>query len=120
MQDLKERVNDLFARLQKIKNAFNLIDKRKRIETLEGESSNPNLWSDHDKAKGVMQELSDLKKELEEIEDLTSTISGIHAGEGGREVMGWTSMLFRMYIRFCERRGWITQVLDSTDGEEAG
>lgn len=166
MQDLKERVNDLFASFQKVKEAFNLIEKKKQIEILEGESSNPDLWNDQEKAKKVLQELSDLKKELSEIEDLTGTIStlkelsdegaetsglekeiidvekklhefelksflsgqydtkcaivGIFAGQGGTEAMDWTSMLFRMYLRFCERRGWLTQVLDSADGEEAG
>jgi peptide chain release factor 2 len=44
----------------------------------------------------------------------------IHAGQGGTEAMDWTSMLLRMYLRFCERRGWQTIILDSTSGEEAG
>ena len=166
MQDLKERVNDLFARLEKLKGAFDLIEKKKKLEILEVESSDSNLWNDQEKAKKVLQELSDLKKELTEIEDLTGTIFtlkelsdegsvtsdlekeiinvekklhefelksflsgeydvkgaivGIYAGQGGTEATDWTSMLFRMYLRFCERRGWTTQVLDSTDGEEAG
>jgi len=34
--------------------------------------------------------------------------------------MDWTQMLYRMYLRFCERRGWPTEDLDFTAGEEAG
>ncbi len=166
MRDLKERINDLFTSFQKVKEVFDLVEKKKKLEILEAESSDFNLWNDQEKAKKVLQELSDLKKGLTEIEDLTGTIStlkelsegggitddlqveigrsekllrefevksflsgeydtkgaivGIYAGQGGTEAMDWTSMLFRMYLRFCERRGWVTQVLDSTDGEEAG
>jgi peptide chain release factor 2 len=52
--------------------------------------------------------------------DTKNAIVSIHAGQGGTEAMDWTSMLLRMYLRFCERKGWQTKVLDSTQGEEAG
>mgnify|MGYP001293450415 CR=1 FL=1 len=44
----------------------------------------------------------------------------IHAGAGGTEAMDWTAMLLRMYIRWAERHGYRTQLLDSLEGEEAG
>jgi peptide chain release factor 2 len=44
----------------------------------------------------------------------------IHAGAGGTEAMDWTGMLLRMYIRWAERHGYRTQLLDSLEGEEAG
>ena len=62
----------------------------------------------------------ELKSFLSGEYDTKNAIIGIYAGQGGTEAMGWTSMLLRMYLRFCERRSWATQVLDSTDGEEAG
>ena len=86
MQDLKERVNNLFAGLEKLKGAFDLIEKKKKVEILEAESSDPNLWSNQEKAKKVLQELSDLKKELSEVEDLTSTIFTLkELSDGGAE-----------------------------------
>jgi len=42
------------------------------------------------------------------------------AGQGGTEAMDWTSILYRMYIRFCENREWKTEMLDISEGEEAG
>src|SRR5260221_1483209 len=61
-----------------------------------------------------------LKTYLSGPNDNKNAIISIHAGQGGTEAMDWASMLMRMYLRFCERRGWKTSVLDETRGEEAG
>lgn len=45
------------------------------------------------------------------------TISG---GAGGTEAQDWAGFLMRMYLRYCERQGWKTEVLEKTDGQEAG
>ncbi len=52
--------------------------------------------------------------------DSKNAIISIHAGQGGTEAMDWVSMLMRMYMRFCERRGWKTETFEYTSGEEAG
>jgi len=52
--------------------------------------------------------------------DAKNAIVSIHAGQGGTEAMDWSNMLYRMYLRFCERRGWPTENLDYTPGEVAG
>jgi peptide chain release factor 2 len=52
--------------------------------------------------------------------DRSDAIFAIHSGQGGTEAMDWTSMLYRMYLRFCERKGWVTEELNKTIGEEAG
>jgi peptide chain release factor 2 len=44
----------------------------------------------------------------------------LHAGAGGTEAQDWVSMLFRMYTRYAERRGYKTEVTDRLDGDEAG
>jgi len=45
------------------------------------------------------------------------TVSG---GAGGTEAQDWASILMRMYLRYCERMGWKTTLLDETRGQEAG
>ena len=44
----------------------------------------------------------------------------IQAGSGGTEGQDWASMLLRMYLRYCERRGWSVEVLEESPGEVAG
>jgi len=166
MQDLKQRVVQLSERFEGLRKSFNLEEKKYKLNELEAASTDPELWNDQEKARRLMQELSDLKKEIEECEglqaeidtlielsgeeDLSNEISkevektekrlksfelktflsgvydaknailAIHAGQGGTEAMDWASMLYRMYLRFCERRGWNTNPIEVSEGEEAG
>lgn len=87
------------------------------------------LSQDEKSSADVEKELPKVEKTLEELE-LTSFLSGeyddknalvsVHSGQGGTEAMDWANMLYRMYLRFCERKGWQTETLDYSAGEEAG
>ena len=52
--------------------------------------------------------------------DNRTAILAVHAGAGGTESQDWAEMLFRMYLRYGERHGYSVDVLDLTEGEEAG
>ncbi len=52
--------------------------------------------------------------------DTSDAIVTINSGAGGTESQDWSSILFRMYLRFAERMGWQTELHDMLDGEEAG
>ena len=52
--------------------------------------------------------------------DKNNAILTLHAGAGGTEAQDWCEMLYRMYTRWAERRGFKTETLDYLDGEEAG
>jgi len=52
--------------------------------------------------------------------DKNDALLTISAGVGGRDAQDWASMLFRMYSRFCESRGWEVNVLHESLGEEGG
>ena len=47
-------------------------------------------------------------------------IVSIHPGSGGTEAKDWAAMLLRMYLRWCERRGFTTEIIDYQAGDEAG
>lgn len=52
--------------------------------------------------------------------DRDNAILSLHAGAGGTESCDWAQMLFRMYSRWADKKGFTLEVLDSLDGEEAG
>lgn len=53
-------------------------------------------------------------------EDNRNAIFTVNAGAGGTDAQDWAEMLLRMYLRWAERRGFQTELLDRTPGEEAG
>jgi peptide chain release factor 2 len=84
---------------------------------------------DEELAAELIRETARIKAEVDQFE-LDSTLSGpydgsdailvVHSGEGGVDAQDWAEMLSRMYVRWAERRGLKAEVLDSTEGEEAG
>lgn len=78
--------------------------------------------------KGI-EDWENLEKELNRLEykvylsgnyDSGEAILSIHAGQGGVEAMDWANMLYRMFTRFIEKKGWRYQEVDKTYGDEAG
>lgn len=52
--------------------------------------------------------------------DGANAIVNIHPGAGGTDAKDWAAMLLRMYLRWCERRGYKTEIIDYQEGDEAG
>ncbi len=80
-------------------------------------------------AADLAQALADLERRLSEAElqalffeddDVRNAILTVHPGAGGTESQDWAQMLLRMYLRYAERKGYKTEVLDMQPGEEAG
>lgn len=71
---------------------------------------------------GLLQEIEnlELRRMLGGEDDGKNAILTIHPGAGGTESQDWASMLFRMYLRYCQRHGFETEILDYQNGEEAG
>ena len=77
----------------------------------------------------IRSELDDLGNALDQLEfeimlsgehDRKGAILEIHSGAGGTDAQDWAEMLLRMYLRWCENKGYQTQNLDLLPGEEAG
>jgi len=53
-------------------------------------------------------------------QDAMNAIISIHAGAGGTEAQDWTEMLLRMYLRWAEKKNFVTKIIDFLPGDEAG
>jgi len=62
----------------------------------------------------------ELKMMLGSEQDSMNAILSIHAGAGGTEAQDWAEMLLRMYLRWAERKGFHTNIIDYLPGDEAG
>ena len=122
------------AKIQKEKNL--LVKKLSKFEEVEKElMDNKDMYElasmeeDEDTLNEVFSEAEKLKTKIRDLEievmlsdenDAKNAIITIHPGAGGTESHDWASMLYRMYLRFAERKGWKVKVLDYQAGDEAG
>ncbi len=119
MQQISERAEwvDAWNNLaRKVEDADSLVD-------LAAESADESLTAEID------QELSSIEEEMGDLEfrnmlsgedDERNAILTIHAGAGGTEAQDWGEMLLRMYLRWCERRGYKVAMADRLEGDGAG
>ena len=84
---------------------------------------------DREMIKEIQREIAKFEKEFEDLRirtllsgeyDSCNAIMTLHAGTGGTEACDWVNMLYRMYTRWAEKKGFSVEVLDYLDGEEAG
>ncbi len=80
-------------------------------------------------AQAVVGDLAKLEAQVGKLEfqrmfsgkmDATNAFVDIQAGAGGTEAQDWAEMLLRMYLRWCESRGWKTELMEVSGGEVAG
>ncbi len=103
-----------------------LEEKKEEIQILLEmgyEENDPSVIPDIEEGlKGLSEKLEELRLStlLSGEYDSYNAILTLHAGAGGTESCDWAGMLYRMYMRWAERKGFSTEVLDYLDGEEAG
>ncbi|WNL44492.1 peptide chain release factor 2 [Dyella sp. BiH032] len=87
--------------------------------------------ADNDEAtvQSIVADLDKLDAQVSKLEfqrmfsgkmDATNAFVDIQAGAGGTEAQDWAEMLLRMYLRWCESRGWKTELLEASGGDVAG
>jgi peptide chain release factor 2 len=105
------------------------IDIAKRIDDADVLLELAEEADDADTRAEVDAELASIHERLADLEfklvlsgpyDKRNAILAVHAGTGGTEAQDWAAMMLRMYIRWAERNGFKTEILDQTEGEEAG
>ena len=99
-----------------------LKDTTKLLELARGEEDDATLDVLERDAAGVAATVEDLefRRMFHNPMDPNSCFIDIQAGSGGTEAQDWAAMLLRMYLRYCERRGYKTEILEESPGEVAG
>jgi peptide chain release factor 2 len=171
MQEIKERLALLDDEVKKSISYLDLPAKKLKLKELEAEMSDPDFWSNQEKAQKTSREaglirniideweklgadvkdvielaemideadsksISEVKVNVDELEkrhnkmntelylsgpyDSSDAVISFHAGTGGVDAQDFAEMLMRMYLRFCEKRGWKTTQTDFSAAEEAG
>jgi peptide chain release factor 2 len=118
-QKTLKRFNDLKGWVDGWKKLDSATKDLQELETLSGEEEKAELRSEIDSTESRLEEL-EMKLMLSGEDDSRSAILSIHPGAGGTESCDWAQLLFRMYTRWIERKGFKSQVLDYEPGEEAG
>jgi peptide chain release factor 2 len=99
-----------------------LRDARELFEMAKGERDEATLVSIDSDALGLEKTVADMefRRMFSNPMDPANCFIDIQAGSGGTEAQDWAAMLERMYLRYCERKGYRVEVLEESPGEVAG
>lgn len=114
---------------QQVREIKDKIELFKNWDSILEDAVTANEIGDEELIKESELALVNLEKQLDSF-DIQKMLSGeydeadaflsINAGAGGTDAQDWASMLLRMYIRWAESKGWKTELVDKSEGEEAG
>ena len=122
-QELGRERAALEAVVEVIKNLDDALAETKELLDMAAEES------DEDTVAAVEGDLAQLASELEKLEfrrmfsgemDANNAFLDVQSGSGGTEAQDWANMLLRMYLRWGERRGFKTEIIELSEGEVAG
>lgn len=111
------------GKVERFKNLFNELEESEILLDLALEES------DTETVDEVSQQVQDIEGKIKKLsidlvlggeDDRNNSIVSINAGAGGTEAQDWAEMLFRMYTRWIERKGYKIDIIDFQSGDEAG
>lgn len=132
---------DIQSKKQELYQLLKIDQTKDRIIDIQNQMTKPDFWLNQEQAQQLSQQLSDLNKLVEKFEsaqtdkeileleketlfsgpyDKNGAILTFHAGAGGTEAQDWAEMLLRMQERWAERHGFRHEIIDVSEGEEAG
>lgn len=125
-EEISRISQELSLSKEKIKN---WEDTKKQIEDLYELAQIILEEGDQEEIKEISSEIEAVSEKIRKMEieslfkdpdDRKNSIVSINAGAGGTDAQDWAQMLLRMYLRWCERKGFRTEILDMLPGDEAG
>jgi peptide chain release factor 2 len=93
-----------------------------QIKKIEEEMLSPDFWNDKNSAQLKIKELSDLKSQLSGINkyDKGGAILNIFSGAGGDDAEDFSRILFEMYTKYFDNRGWTYHIVDENENDNGG
>lgn len=123
-QEESSKVVSLLNELKKVvKDISSITERVKDLDSMYSSSM------DGDTQELIEEEALSIFKELERLDlllllnkeyDKNDCILEIHSGAGGTEACDWANMIYRMYMRWCEKKGYKCEVIDYQEGDEVG
>ena len=125
-----QRAQSLLAERNRLEESINTYSKQEQdlkdtielIELAEAEDDQSVIDESRETLENLRRHVQ--KSELEALlcgeADANDTFLELHAGAGGTEAQDWTDILLRMYTRWAEKHGYKVELLEQSDGEEAG
>ncbi len=120
---LSQDLNEYKSEIEQVQNWEKNLEDCNLLVELYNETEDESLWEE------LQSNIEQLEKELNDWE-IKMTLSGeydsydailtVNAGAGGTDAQDWAQMLLRMYTRWAEAKGWKVELLDKSDGDEAG
>jgi len=116
----KKSLEDIVLVLEDVE--AGLTDGRELFDMGKEEGDDDTLLAVDADAAGIEQKVAQLefRRMFSNPQDPNPCFLEIQAGAGGTEAQDWASMLLRMYLRYCERRGFSVEVLEESEGDVAG
>lgn len=95
---------------------------QQKINELETQMLAPEFWNDKNKAQTIIKEIADLKSSLSGVGkfDKGNAIVTIFSGAGGDDAEDFSAMLYRMYRKFFEKKGWGMELIHSNENDHGG
>lgn len=120
-QEVMQKINKNKHTIETYQNLYTLLEDAQTLLQLSLEDDDPSIETE------IMKNIGRLEKRVQNL-NLTTLLGGefdqnnailtIHAGAGGIDAMDWAAVLYRMYNRWCERRGFRCKVLDYVESGE--
>ena len=122
-EEVLKEIKELKDVITSVENTKSEISSNKELLQLSEMENDEELYND------IINNIDVLEKKIEDLKillllngpyDKNNCILDIHPGAGGTESCDWASMLYRMYLRYCEKKGYKIDLLDYQAGDEAG
>lgn len=118
-QNVMQEMSRLRAEVEHWHAIAHRIDEALELAALQDETLLEELLQEGEELRGIVEKMS-FQTMLSGEYDSQNAILGIHAGAGGTDSQDWAAMLERMYLRWAQENGYKIEIIERSEGEEAG